>query len=122
MTGIAISAVDSAYAEVRAYPRPIALIGLGRLLMSSGLTATGLSVVDPALLDAYGWARGGMRGTPGWPRARLRQSQVDGRNTIERNLTEPCARNDGDAQWHPTPTNLETRMNARREPVIANVE
>ena len=39
------------------YPWSIALIGMLSLMMSNGLTATGLSVFDPSLLDAYGWSR-----------------------------------------------------------------
>jgi sugar phosphate permease len=43
------------------YPWLIALAGMLTLFMSNGLTATGLSVFDPSLLDEYGWARADLK-------------------------------------------------------------
>jgi sugar phosphate permease len=39
------------------YPWVIAVIGMMTMTFSNGLTATGISVFDPALLDTFGWSR-----------------------------------------------------------------
>jgi sugar phosphate permease len=44
-------------ATTRHYPWVIAVIGMLMLLMSNGLTATGLTAFDPSLLGEFGWTR-----------------------------------------------------------------
>ena len=41
-----------------AYPWLIAFIGMFSLFLSNGMTATGITIFDPSLLDEFGWARG----------------------------------------------------------------
>lgn len=43
------------------YPWIIAVIGLMAMTLSNGLTATGISVFDPALLDTFGWSRADLK-------------------------------------------------------------
>jgi sugar phosphate permease len=57
----AASGASRANGVARRYPWFIATVGMLTLFMSNGLTATGLSVFDPALLDAYGWTRGELK-------------------------------------------------------------
>ena len=40
------------------YPWVIAFIGMFALFLSNGMTATGITIFDPSLLDEFGWSRG----------------------------------------------------------------
>jgi sugar phosphate permease len=40
------------------YPWLIAITGMLTLFVSNGMTATGITIFDPALLDEFGWSRG----------------------------------------------------------------
>ena len=42
----------------RFYPWIVALTGMFALFLSNGMTATGITIFDPSLLDEFGWARG----------------------------------------------------------------
>ena len=42
----------------RYYPWVVAVMGMLALFLSNGMTATGITIFDPALLDEFGWARG----------------------------------------------------------------
>ena len=44
--------------KVRIYPWVVAIFGMLTLFLSNGMTATGITIYDPALLDAFGWSRG----------------------------------------------------------------
>lgn len=48
-------------ATSRSYPWLVAVFGMLSLFMSNGLSATGLSVFDPSLLDEYGWPRADLK-------------------------------------------------------------
>lgn len=41
-----------------AYPWLIAFVGMFALFLSNGMTATGITIFDPSLLDEFGWSRG----------------------------------------------------------------
>ena len=40
-----------------AYPWLIAFVGMFALFLSNGMTATGITIFDPSLLDEFGWSR-----------------------------------------------------------------
>ncbi|MCS6947649.1 MAG: MFS transporter, partial [Steroidobacteraceae bacterium] len=40
------------------YPWIVAVTGMLALFLSNGMTATGITIFDPALLDEFGWSRG----------------------------------------------------------------
>jgi len=42
----------------RYYPWLVAVMGMLALFLSNGMTATGITIFDPSLLDEFGWARG----------------------------------------------------------------
>lgn len=42
----------------RFYPWVIAFVGMFALFLSNGMTATGITIFDPSLLDEFGWSRG----------------------------------------------------------------
>jgi len=42
----------------RVYPWVVAFIGMFTLFLSNGMTATGITIFDPSLLDEFGWSRG----------------------------------------------------------------
>ena len=42
----------------RFYPWFVALVGMFALFLSNGMTATGITIFDPNLLDEFGWSRG----------------------------------------------------------------
>jgi len=42
----------------RYYPWVVAVMGMLALFLSNGMTATGITIFDPSLLDEFGWARG----------------------------------------------------------------
>ncbi len=44
--------------SVRIYPWIVAIFGMLALFLSNGMTATGITIYDPALLDEFGWPRG----------------------------------------------------------------
>ena len=44
--------------ELRIYPWVIAIFGMLALFLSNGMTATGITIYDPSLLDEFGWSRG----------------------------------------------------------------
>ena len=41
-----------------AYPWFIAFVCMFTLFLSNGMTATGITIFDPSLLDEFGWSRG----------------------------------------------------------------
>jgi sugar phosphate permease len=45
-------------AQLRLYPWFVALIGMLALFVSNGMTATGITIFDPPLLDEFHWPRG----------------------------------------------------------------
>ena len=45
----------------RFYPWFIALMGMFALFLSNGMTATGITIFDPSLLDQFGWSRGDLK-------------------------------------------------------------
>lgn len=45
----------------RFYPWLIAITGMLALFLSNGMTATGITIFDPSLLDAFGWSRGDLK-------------------------------------------------------------
>jgi sugar phosphate permease len=45
-------------AGVRIYPWVVAVFGMLTLFLSNGMTATGITIYDTALLDEFGWPRG----------------------------------------------------------------
>jgi sugar phosphate permease len=47
-----------AQGKLRIYPWIVAIFGMLILFLSNGMTATGITIYDPALLDAFGWSRG----------------------------------------------------------------
>jgi sugar phosphate permease len=49
---------DQAARAPRVYPWFIAFVGMFSLFVSNGMTATGITIFDPALLDEFGWSRG----------------------------------------------------------------
>lgn len=40
------------------YPWVVAFMGMLALFLSNGMTATGITIFDPSLLDEFGWSRG----------------------------------------------------------------
>ena len=42
----------------RHYPWVVAVMGMLALFLSNGMTATGITIFDPSLLDEFGWSRG----------------------------------------------------------------
>ncbi|MBM4232763.1 MAG: MFS transporter, partial [Gammaproteobacteria bacterium] len=40
------------------YPWAVAVMGMLALFLSNGMTATGITIFDPSLLDEFGWSRG----------------------------------------------------------------
>jgi sugar phosphate permease len=42
----------------RYYPWVVAVMGMLALFLSNGMTATGITIFDPSLLDEFGWSRG----------------------------------------------------------------
>lgn len=53
-----VNAPDAVRATAgRWHPWIVAVIGMFSLMMSNGLTATGITALDPALLGEFGWAR-----------------------------------------------------------------
>ncbi|MSR00604.1 MAG: MFS transporter [Gammaproteobacteria bacterium] len=42
----------------RYYPWLVAFMGMFALFLSNGMTATGITIFDPSLLDEFGWSRG----------------------------------------------------------------
>ena len=42
----------------RIYPWVVAVTGMFALFLSNGMTATGITIFDPSLLDEFGWSRG----------------------------------------------------------------
>ena len=40
------------------YPWTVAVMGMLALFLSNGMTATGITIFDPSLLDEFGWSRG----------------------------------------------------------------
>lgn len=44
--------------STRIYPWVIAIFGMLTLFLSNGMTATGITIFDPALLDEFKWSRG----------------------------------------------------------------
>lgn len=42
----------------RYYPWLVAVMGMLALFLSNGMTATGITIFDPSLLDEFGWSRG----------------------------------------------------------------
>lgn len=42
----------------RYYPWLVAIMGMLALFLSNGMTATGITIFDPSLLDEFGWSRG----------------------------------------------------------------
>jgi sugar phosphate permease len=47
--------------DARRYPWIVALVAMLTFTLVNGLTATGLSVYDPTLLDHFGWSRGELK-------------------------------------------------------------
>jgi nitrate/nitrite transporter NarK len=45
----------------RYYPWLIAFMGMIALFLSNGMTATGITIFDPSLLDEFGWSRGDLK-------------------------------------------------------------
>lgn len=45
----------------RYYPWLIAFTGMLALFLSNGMTATGITIFDPSLLDSFGWSRGDLK-------------------------------------------------------------
>ncbi len=43
------------------YPWFIAFMGMIALFLSNGMTATGITIFDPSLLDEFGWSRGDLK-------------------------------------------------------------
>ena len=43
------------------YPWFIAFMGMVALFLSNGMTATGITIFDPSLLDEFGWSRGDLK-------------------------------------------------------------
>ena len=43
------------------YPWLMALVGMLALFLSNGMTATGITIFDPSLLDEFGWSRGDLK-------------------------------------------------------------
>lgn len=48
-------------ATPRFYPWVIAFTGMVALFLSNGMTATGITIFDPSLLDEFGWSRGDLK-------------------------------------------------------------
>ena len=47
----------------RYYPWLVAVMGMLALFLSNGMTATGITIFDPPLLDEFGWSRGDLKFT-----------------------------------------------------------
>ena len=47
----------------RWYPWLVAVVGMLTLFVSNGMTATGVTIFDPSLLDEFGWERGAFKFT-----------------------------------------------------------
>jgi sugar phosphate permease len=47
----------------RYYPWLVAIMGMLALFLSNGMTATGITIFDPSLLDEFGWSRGELKFT-----------------------------------------------------------
>ena len=47
----------------RWYPWLVAVVGMLALFLSNGMTATGVTIFDPALLGEFGWSRGAFKFT-----------------------------------------------------------
>ena len=47
----------------RYYPWLVAVVGMLALFLSNGMTATGITIFDPSLLDEFGWSRGDLKFT-----------------------------------------------------------
>jgi MFS family permease len=45
------------------YPWLVAVVGMLTLFLSNGMTATGVTIFDPPLLDEFGWERGAFKFT-----------------------------------------------------------
>ncbi|MFZ9709060.1 MAG: MFS transporter [Steroidobacteraceae bacterium] len=53
-----MSQVSAPRQAPRYYPWLVAIMGMLALFLSNGMTATGITIFDPSLLDEFGWSRG----------------------------------------------------------------